>query len=264
LPNLLNCQEYRRVLSAYVQRRLETIDGIAQANFQDIIDSCDGIDVVFACDDSLKRNFRLNLYPEYKANRLLMKRQYQLGPIKDYLRNVLFKELKLEEEHGYKFVQVEGAEGDDVIATALTRLRDRYDGICLIASDHDFLQVDGVREFDLFGREARRELGKEEVSAPDFLLGKILMGDRSDNIKQVFSKCGPKTALALTKDKECLKRMLNEDAEAARRFLLNKKIISFGETPKELVDSIERSLNEALYEEEVLNKKTDLKSFMDW
>lgn len=264
LPNLINCQTFRRILKQYVEKRLETIDGIVKANFQDVVDSCDGIDMLVACDDRLKRNFRLEMYPEYKANRLLVKRQYQLGPIKDYIRNVLYKELRLEEDYGYRFVQVEGAEGDDVIATALTRLNERYVGACLIASDHDFLQIDGVREFDLFGREAKRELGKEEVSAEDFLLGKILMGDRSDNIKQVFPKCGPKTALALTKDKAGLKKMLKEDAEAARRFALNKKIISFKETPAELVGAIETRLNEALYEETAINGGTDLKNFMDW
>lgn len=264
LPNILNCQTYRRVLKNYVMKRLETIDGIVRANFGDVVDSCDSVDVVFACDDKLKWNFRLELYPQYKANRLLVKRQYQLAPIKDYIRNVVYKEIGLEENYGYKFVQVEGAEGDDVIATALIRLKDRYVGTCLIASDHDFLQIDGVREFDLFGKEARRELGKEEVSAEDFLLGKILMGDKSDNIKQVFSKCGPKTALSLTKDRPRLMKLLENDAAAASRFALNKKIISFGEAPKDLVDSIEKRLNETLYEETPLNGQGGLASFMEW
>lgn len=263
LPDLLNCQTFRRLLKTYVMRRLETVDGVVKANFQDVVDSCDGIDVVFACDDKLKRNFRLDLYPQYKANRLVVKRQFKLQPIKDYIKNVLYPELGLN-DLGYKFVQVEGAEGDDVIATALTKLKDEYVGTCLIASDHDFLQIDGVREFDLFGKEAKRQLGGEDVSAPDFLLGKILMGDRSDNIKQVFSRCGPKTALSLTKDKENLKKMLSEDRDAAERFALNKKIISFGEIPKELSDSVLRRLNEALYEDEPVNGGADLKNFMNW
>ena len=163
-------------------RRLETVDGIVKANFQDVVDSCDGIDVVFACDDKLKRNFRLDLYPQYKANRLTTKRQYRLDTIKDYIRNVLYKELKLEEDYGYRFVTVEGAEGDDVIATLMTHFAKDYVGSVLISSDRDFLQLENVREFDLFGKEAQRKLGDEIVSAEDFLLGKILMGDKSDNI----------------------------------------------------------------------------------
>lgn len=262
LPDLLGCESYRRVLKKYAMKKIESIENIVRTNFPDQIDSADQIDVVFACDDSLSRNFRLDLYPQYKANRLLVKRQYRLGPIKDYVQNVIYKELELEEQHGYKFVSVEGAEGDDVIATILTRFSGRYAGSVLIASDHDFLQIDGVREFDLFGKEAKRELGGEEVGADDFLLGKILMGDKSDNIKQVFFKCGPKTALRLTKDKPALRNMLKEDQECARRFLLNKRIISFKEIPGDLSDRIEKVVNEALYREEVLNRKMDWRDIM--
>lgn len=67
LPDLLNCAAFRRMLRTYFEKRLDTIDQIAKANFQDEIDGCDGIDVVFAKDDSLRRSFRLGLYPQYKA-----------------------------------------------------------------------------------------------------------------------------------------------------------------------------------------------------
>lgn len=177
---------------------------------------------------------------------------------------MLVKELRLEEDHGCRFVQFEGAEGDDVIATALKRIAPKYNACMLIASDRDFLQIDGVREFDLFGKEARRTLGGQEVTAGEFLLGKILMGDKSDNIKQVFARCGPKTALRLVKDPDSVRKMLDESQEAADRFLLNKKIIDFDQTPKELVDGIEKALNEALWKERALNDRISLRDFMVW
>lgn len=263
LPNILNSQTFKRILKQYVMKRLETVESIVKQNFQDVIDSCDQIDNVIALDSPLSKNFRLEMYPQYKATRQLVKRQYQLTPIKEYMTGVLYKELGLE-DLGYKFVKVEGAEGDDVIATTLMKFQDRYVGTALIASDHDFLQIEGVREFDLFGKEAKRTLGDEEVSPADFLLGKILMGDKSDNIKQVFYKCGPKTALKLTKDKDTLKTMLKEDMEAAKRFALNKKIISFKETPSELTESISRQISEKLYENDVINPVTDFRNFMAW
>lgn len=263
LPDLLNCAAFKGILKECAMKKLEAIENIAKANFQDIIDSCDGMDVIFACDDSLSRNFRLDLYPQYKANRLLTKRQYQLKPIKDYVLNVLFKQdLALEDRYGWKFVTVDGAEGDDVIATVLTKFKDRYEGMMLVASDHDFLQIDGVREFDLFGKEAVRKLGEEPVSAEDFLLGKILMGDKSDNIKQVFAKCGPKTALKLTKNRDALKSMLSESKDATQRFLLNRKLVAFSEIPKDLSDRISKSVSESLYSEESLNPAADLKTSM--
>lgn len=263
LPNLLNCEEFKKILKQFTMKRLETIEWIAKENFQDEIDIASGIDIIFAMDDRLSYSFRKKLYPEYKAQRALVKRSYQLQPIKDYITNVIFKELEVEEKHGMKLVKVEGAEGDDVIATTLLNFKDKYLATMLIASDHDFLQIDGVREFDLFGKEAKRDLGGEIVSADDYLLGKILMGDKSDNIKQVFPKCGPKTALKWTKDKLALKTILKESQDAASRYLLNKKIISFKEIPSELSEAILEKVNLALYTNEQVNNATiDLRDFM--
>jgi len=254
LPNLLNCDLYKKLLKKFVMRRLESIDSIARENFQNELDEADVIDIVFAMDDKLVHSFRKDMYPEYKAQRALVKRQFQLQPIKDYIVDVIFKELDVQEQYGYKIVKVEGAEGDDVIATTLLKLKDDYIGMMLIASDRDFLQIDGLREFDLFGKEAVRDLGGEIVSARDYLLGKILMGDRSDNIKQVFTRCGPKTALRWTKDRESLKRVLKEDQSLAARYLLNKKMISFEHIPQDLSDKILKAVNESLHKNPVLNK----------
>lgn len=254
LPNLLNCDLYKKLLKKFVMRRLESIDNIARENFQNELDEADVIDIVFAMDDKLVHSFRKDMYPEYKAQRALVKRQFQLQPIKDYIVDVIFKELDVQEQYGYKIVKVEGAEGDDVIATTLLKLKDDYIGMMLIASDRDFLQIDGLREFDLFGKEAVRDLGGEIVSARDYLLGKILMGDRSDNIKQVFTRCGPKTALRWTKDRESLKRVLKEDQSLAARYLLNKKMMSFEHIPQDLSDKILKAVNESLHKNPVLNK----------
>jgi len=73
------------------------------------------------------------------------------------------------------------------------------------------------------------------------------MGDKSDNIQQVFSKCGPKTALKLVKSKELLNKMLAESQESASRYILNEKIISFKMIPKELTDKIIENVNVNLY-----------------
>lgn len=255
LPDILNCDLYKKLLKKFVMKRLESVDSIARDNFQNEIDAADVIDIVFAMDDKLTHSFRKDLYPEYKAQRQLVKRQYQIQPIKDYIVNVLFKELDIAEQYGYNVIKVSGAEGDDVIATTLLKLKDNYIGMMLIASDRDFLQIDGIREFDLFGKEAQRDLGGEIVSAKDYLLGKILMGDRSDNISQVFTRCGPKTALKWTKDKATLKKVLKEDQSLASKYLFNKKMISFAHIPQELSDKIVREVNESLHKNQVLNKR---------
>lgn len=264
LPNLLDCDNFKKMLKQQVMWKLESIDNIAKDNFQQEINDAEAIDIVFAMDDKLSQSFRKNLYPEYKAHRALVKRQFQIQPIKDYIVDVIFKELDVEHEYGYHLVKVDGAEGDDVIATTLMKLDGNYIGKLLIASDHDFLQIDGLREFDLFGKEAKRDLGGEEVTAHDYLVGKILMGDRSDNIKQVFTRCGPKTALKWTKDKELLKKTLKEDHSLAERYLLNKKMMSFDDIPSDLSKRIVKAVNESLHSMPALNqyKKSDWSQFM--
>ena len=264
LPNLLNCDNYKKCLKQQVMWKLENVEDVAKSSFQNEMDQCDVIDIVFAMDDKLSNSFRKELYSEYKAHRALVKRQFQLQPIKDYIVDVIFKELDVEHENGYHLVKVDGAEGDDVIATAFMKLKDQYVGSMLIASDHDFLQIDGIRVFDLFGKEAKRDLGGEEVSAHDYLVGKILMGDRSDNIQQVFTRCGPKTALKWTKDKDALKKTLAEDHALASRYLLNKKMIDFTCIPESLSNKILESVNAILYKNVHLNNKakSDWSDFM--
>jgi 5'-3' exonuclease len=88
------------------------------------------------------------------------------------------------------------------------------------------------------------------------------MGDKSDNISQVFLRCGPKTALSLVKNKDELNRRLVESADATEKYNLNKKIIAFSETPIELTEKIKKAINEALYSEDIINPTSDLKSFM--
>lgn len=264
LPNLLNCDHFRALLKKQVMKRLETIDYIAKENFQNEIDAADKIDIIFAMDDRLKNNFRLGLYPTYKGQRKLVKKSYNVFALTDYISEVIFKELDVEKMYGYHFVKVEGAEGDDVIATILMNFKDRYSNILLLASDHDYLQLDGVQQFDLMGRKVQRTLGGEEVSADDFLLGKILMGDKSDNISQVFKKCGPKTALKLVKDKNLLKQRLSESQDAVKQFKLNKKIISFKEIPEDLTQSIIEKVNVEIYDRRAQSSSTNLRDFMEW
>ena len=80
------------------------------------------------------------------------------------------------------------------------------------------------------------------------------MGDRSDNIQQVLTRCGPKTALKWTKDKEALKNTLKEDHSLAARYLLNKKMIDFKYIPSDLSDKILKTVNESLYVDRPINK----------
>ena len=263
LPNLLNCDSFRRVLKKMTMRRCEVIDRVMRQNFQDDIDAADRIDIIFAMDDRVSNSFRKRLYPDYKAQRALTPKQFQIQPIKDYIINVIFKDLNVEEEHGYKIVKVDGAEGDDVIACIMRNYND-YMLKILFASDKDFLQLDNVRQFGLDGKEVLRKVDKEILSPNDFLLYKIIVGDGSDNIPKVFERVGCKKALKLIHDKDKLRADLKEKQDSAKRFMLNKKLISFAEMPNELVSTILEKVNEKMFEIENASRTDfDFADFMN-
>lgn len=262
LPNLLNCETYKTLLKKQVMKRLETIDWLTKSNFQDQVDVADRIDIVFAMDDYVTKNFRKSLYPEYKAQRKLAPKSYNTYLIKNYITDVIFKELEIEKNYDYHMVQVEGAEGDDVIACICKNIAKDYMLTVLYASDHDFVQLENIHQYNLFGQKVECKVGDMQVTPKEYLISKILLGDGADNINKVFSGVGPKKVLKLIKDKELLKERLKEDQAAAKQYLLNKKLISFNEIPVELEKKIVETARQKLYENDVVNSSIDLKDFM--
>ena len=248
LPNLLTVDSFVRVLHKEVQDRLESLKWIAKSHHQDEIDVADGIDVVFTEDSPVSENFRRKLYPEYKAQRSLLKYNFNKPVIKAYIQDVIFKELDIENKLGYKIIKVQGCESDDIIAVLMNNYRN-YSCRILVSSDRDFLQLEDVNQYDMWGKKVKFHVKFHEdykLETKEFLYWKIVNGDKSDNIKHVFPKCGDVKSYRLIKDKATLKRMLMEDQEAAERFMLNKKLIDFREIPKEMEERILKAIEEKL------------------
>lgn len=260
LPDLLVSSAFRKILKEMTMKRCEVLDWVLKQNFQDELDMADQIDIVFCEDDRVSKSFRKDIYPEYKLQRAFAPKSFKIQPIKDYIRNVIFKDLDVEEKYGYRFVKVDGAEGDDVIATVMQSL-EGYMLKVLFASDKDFLQIDDIKQFDLSGKEVVRKWGDEVLSAHDFLMMKLLLGDVSDNIPKVFDKVGPKKALKLIHDNDALKAKLKENQASAKQFKMNKQLICFSEIPKELKDRILEKVNEKVFTLKQ-EKDIDLAEFM--
>lgn len=248
LPNIIVSKLFRRELGKVVQKRLESILWIVKNNHQEDVDLASGIDVIFTEDDGLGGNFRKIKCPEYKANRKFIPRNFDMSKAKDYVRNVLFKELGIEEKLGYRFVRVPNCESDDIIATLMKRFTD-YRCRIILSSDRDFLQLRDVYQYNLGGQRVERVIKKHEdmVMTPDeFRLWKIIRGDISDNIKGVFPKYGDVKSYRLVKDKPTLRQMLSESQEAANRYLLNKYLIDFKSIPEDVEEKIYNALCEKM------------------
>ena len=263
LPNLLMCDTFKKILKRFVMKRLETIDWQTKSNHQNEIDMADGIDIIFAMDDNLTHSFRKDIYPEYKAQRVLAKKSYNIFAIKEYITNVIFKELDVETKYDCHLLKVNGAEGDDVIACICKNLSKDYMLTILYASDHDFIQLEGIHQYNLFGQKVECKVGNNTVTPDEYLKCKILLGDGADNITKVFKGVGPTKALKLVKDENLLKEKLLQDQDAAKQYLLNEQLISFKYIPSELENKIVEEANKILYKDSVLNEDIDLKDFMN-
>ena len=134
-------------------------------------------------------------------------------------------------------------EADDCIAILTNNILEKYPNahITIITSDMDYLQLaqSNVCLYDLKYRKLTEKKSSFNDSQKDLFV-KILVGDKSDNIKGVFKKCGPKTAIKYFENKELFEQKLKSEDGAMERYLLNKKIIDFNGIPEELVKNFKQ------------------------
>jgi DNA polymerase-1 len=152
---------------------------------------CDYCACVF---DAKGKTFRDELYPEYKAHRPPMPVDLaaQLETVQDVTQAL-----------GWKILQVEGVEADDVIGTLAARAARDGMRTVIATGDKDLAQLvgDTVQLIDTMSRDGAppRRLDRAQVIekfgvAPERIIDYLaLVGDAVDNVPGV-EKVGPKTA----------------------------------------------------------------------
>lgn len=151
--------------------------------------SADYIAVVL---DSGQKNFRHEIYPNYKANR--PPAPEDLVPQFPIVREAV-------EAFGINAIDALGYEADDLIATYARLAREQGIEVVIVSSDKDLMQLigDGVSMYDAMKDRVIKEaevLAKFGVTPSGVLDVLALMGDSSDNIPGVRG-IGPKTAAEL-------------------------------------------------------------------
>jgi len=139
--------------------------------------------------DAPGKNFRHELFADYKANR---------PPMPDELRAQIQPLHELIDAMGIPRVMVEGVEADDVIASLVEQARGRGLSVLISSGDKDLAQLvdDGVvLEDSMQGKRYDAAAVTEKFGVGPALVGDLLAltGDSSDNIPGV-DKVGPKTA----------------------------------------------------------------------
>jgi len=151
--------------------------------------------------DKGKSKKRLELYPQYKANRdksskERIEKKKATGEIDEFLPqfNLLFEFLEV---MGVPYLRIDGVEADDILAKATVELRPLFEKVVIISADHDIMQL--VRSNVIVVKPSlsqSRDI-KEEVFTIEKVIEQwgvepwrlpevwALMGDKGDNIPGV-------------------------------------------------------------------------------
>lgn len=249
LPDLVNeSQWFKKCLYNAAVDKLNSIATIVENSTGMLYPQSNFVDTIIAKDSKLVKSFRYSLYPEYKLTRKLNRAkrgQYKIGPVFDELYANVFPSIF--GDHAMQLM-VDGAEGDDVIASIARsqRIAEDYEKIILISSDRDFvqLQIDRpVSQYDAKGEMVLPKLkhGSEvvDLTPQQALMIKIISGDSSDNIKPIKPKIGEIRAYKyITEKTDEFKKMLREEPEVAQHLILNSKLIDFKNIPVELSQKV--------------------------
>lgn len=244
--NLVKLTSHKDFIELYEEqliKRFETIYWIINTRIFKDIKFTDDPKIFLCLDSPLKDNWRMQIFSEYKQHRKIIAQKFDVRDTFAYGMSVLLNKIDINKYFGIKVVKVHSAEGDDIIATINTKIDATYKFI--IASDNDFLQLPAnVKQFNLEGKEVKPEPYKDlPVNGRQYLLAKILTGDKSDNIPQVFPRCGYASAMKLVLNPAELKEKLKNDPAAMEQFRLNQKLIDFKNIPEELIESILQIVN---------------------
>ena len=158
--------------------------------------------------DSARKNFRNDIYSEYKANRT--EAPEDLAPQFEYIR-------KSVEAFNLPSIELLNYEADDLIATYAKKITNAGAKVTVISSDKDLMQLvsNKVRLFDPM---KSRVIGEKEVLEkfgvkPHQVIDvQSLAGDSSDNVPGVPG-IGIKTAAELINKYKNLENLLNKASE---------------------------------------------------
>ncbi|WP_341812112.1 DNA polymerase I [Wolbachia endosymbiont (group A) of Conops quadrifasciatus] len=187
--------------------------------------------------DSGKKNFRHNLYPEYKANRVTPPED--LIPQFTILREAV-------EAFNLSYEEIEGYEADDIIATLAAKYANHQDfKVVVVSSDKDLFQLlnhnilifDPIKNIYIDEKQVIEKFGVNSHKLLDLF---SLTGDASDNIPGVPG-IGPKTAAKLLDEFDSLNniienidnieqtRIRNILAEHKEKALISRELLSLCE-----------------------------------
>jgi|TARA_R110000868_G_scaffold406545_1_gene687072 5'-3' exonuclease len=195
------------------------------------------------CYDS-RHYWRRDYFPEYKHSR----RKGREKDTKDW-DNIFSCLNKIKEEiknnMPYKFLEVYGAEADDIIATLCSESSDE---VMILSGDKDFIQLQKYPNVKQYSPITKKMING--INADDYLKEHVLKGDTSDGVPNVLSPDNSFVDGIRQKplSKKKIAAMIDgnfPNEEVKRNFQRNKTLIDLGCIPDELRTEILDKFKEA-------------------
>jgi len=203
-------------------------------------------EIVLAYDS--RHYWRRDIFPQYKQNRKKgrEKDNFDWNSIFELLNSMKseFKEIL-----PYKFLEVYGAEADDIIATLCREYQDQK--TMIVSGDKDFIQLQKYKNVKQYSPILKKYVNGHN---PDtYIKTHILKGDSSDGVPNVLSPDHTfveglrQRPLSKKKIEAWIKSETGMSEEVKRNYQRNHKLINLDNTPEDLQKSILDTFNEAPY-----------------
>ena len=194
-----------------------------------------------------KHSWRRDYFPEYKASRRKGREESNLDWDDIFTTlNKIRKEIK--ENFPYKYLEVFGAEADDIIGFLCEE--NRVEKIIIISGDKDFIQLQKYPNVKQWSPITKKDVNG--FNPTTYLKEHILRGDTSDGVPNVLSP--DNTFIDGLRQRPLSRKKIQSwligggsdwNDEVKRNFQRNSTLIDLSRTPEELKNQIRLEYNNA-------------------
>ena len=194
-----------------------------------------------------KHSWRRDYYPEYKAGRRKNREESHLNW--DDIFGTLNKiRNEIKENFPYKYLEVFGAEADDIIGFLCEENRDEK--ILIISGDKDFIQLQKYPNVTQWSPITKKQVNGFDPTI--YLKEHILKGDTSDGVPNILSP--DNTFVDGLRQRPLSRKKIQSwllgggsdwNDEVKRNFQRNSTLIDLSRTPEELKNQIRLEYNNA-------------------
>ena len=196
-----------------------------------------------------KHSWRRDYFPEYKASRRKGREESDLNW--DDIFGTLNKiRNEIKENFPYKYLEVFGAEADDIIGFLCEENKDEK--IMIISGDKDFIQLQKYPNVKQWSPITKKDVNG--FNPTTYLKEHILRGDTSDGVPNVLSP--DNTFIDGLRQRPLSRKKIQSwllgggsdwNDEVKRNFQRNSTLIDLSRTPEELKNQIRLEYNNAPY-----------------